>query len=160
MSAKIRSIASGLDGTLIDVECVMSNGLPNIIIVGFANKAVDEARERVRSAFASCNLQLPKKRITINLAPADLPKDSPALDLAIAAAILLASKQIETRTVQNVILLGELGLDGSIRPVRGIIGGLLAARKKGISKFIIPNDNLRQASLVPNIEITPVNSLR
>jgi len=160
VSAKVISIASGIDGTLIDVECVLSNGLPNLVIVGFANKAVDEAKERVRSAFASSKLQLPKKRITINLAPADIPKESPALDLAIAAAILIASKQVRDNAIIKTILLGELGLDGSTRPVRGIIGSLLEAKQKGISAFYIPKENISQAELIPDIQLTPIDSLK
>ncbi len=161
MNAKAQSIASGIDGTLIDVECVVSNGLPNLIIVGFANKAVDEARERVRSAFSTSKISFPKKRITINLAPADVPKETPALDLAIAASILLASNQANLRdTLANVIYLGELSLDGSVRPVRGMVGSLLDAKQKGITRFVIPEKNITQASLVPGIEIITVSSLK
>ncbi len=159
MNAKVRSIASGLNGSVIDVECVLTNGLPNLIIVGFANKAVDEAKERVRSAFASSKIQFPKKRIIINLAPADLPKDSPALDLAIAAAILIASNQC-THPTADSILLGELGLDGDLKPVRGIIGSLLHAKAKNYKTFFVPESNLMQARLVPNIRVIPVNNLK
>lgn len=137
----------------------MSNGLPNIVIVGFANKAVDEAKERVRSAFASSRLSLPKKRITINLAPADVPKDTPSLDLAIATAILLASEQIKP-VIPRSILLGELGLNGSVRPVRGIIGSILDAKQKNIHTFYIPEANLAQAKLIPEIELVPIASLK
>ncbi len=161
MNARVTSIAAGIDGTLIDVECVLTNGLPNIIIVGFANKAVDEAKERVRSAFMSSKIPFPKKRITINLAPADVPKETPALDLAIAAAILLASEQTNPDiSIKDTIVLGELGLDGSVRPVRGIIGSLLDAKKKGITSFVIPADNLSQATLVPNCTLRTVGSLK
>ena len=160
MTTKVQSIASGIDSTLIDVECVLSNGLPNIIIVGFANKAVDEAKERVRSAFSSSKLNLPKKRITINLAPADIPKDSPALDLAIAGAVLLASGQAVKGSLENNIVLGELGLEGDVRPVRGIIGSILDAKKRGVTSFYIPKANLPQAELIPSIEIIPVSTLK
>ncbi|MDZ7785781.1 MAG: YifB family Mg chelatase-like AAA ATPase [Candidatus Saccharibacteria bacterium] len=160
MNARVSSIAAGIDGTLIDVECVLTNGLPNLVIVGFANKAVDEAKERVRSAFASSKISFPKKRITINLAPADMPKETPALDLAIAAAILLASEQGSPRDAKNTIFLGELGLDGSIRPIRGMIGSLLDAKKKGITRFIIPRANVEQAKLIPDIELIPLNTIQ
>jgi len=160
MSAKVQSIISvGSDGIIADIECHLSNSLPGIIIVGFANKAVDEAKERLRGAFANSNLQLPRKRITINLAPADVPKDGSGFDLAIAAAIMAAGEQIEHSFTTSEALLGELSLDGSVRPVRGIIGKLLAGRAKGVNTFYIPEANLRQAQLVPNVTLIPVSKL-
>lgn len=152
---------AGAEGIVIDIECHVSNGLPNIVIVGYANKAIDEAKERIRSAFASCKLELPRKRITINLAPADIPKESTAFDLPIAAAILLASSQVkDTAILSSSLVIGELALDGSLRPVRGIIGKLLAGRQKGYTSFIIPAANLEQASLIPGIILIPVLSLK
>ncbi|HET6924263.1 MAG TPA: YifB family Mg chelatase-like AAA ATPase, partial [Candidatus Saccharimonadales bacterium] len=160
MSAKVQSIITvGSTGIVADIECHLSNSLPGIVIVGFANKAVDEAKERLRGAFANSNLQLPRKRITLNLAPADVPKDGSAFDLACAAAIMAAGNQIKHKFTEAEALLGELGLDGSVRPVRGIIGKLLAGRAKGITHFYIPEANLRQAQLVPNITLTPVSEL-
>lgn len=161
MDARVKSVVE-IDGggIAVDVECHISNGLPNIILVGFVNKAVDEAKERVRSSFAASKLLLPRKRITINLAPADLPKDSTSFDLAIAAVILTASRQCLETTAKDIMFIGELGLNGSIRPVRGIIGKLLAGRELGIKKFIIPNGNLAQAQLVPNIMLLPVDTLK
>ncbi len=147
------------EGILIDIECHLSNGLPNIIIVGVANKAVDEAKERIRSSFAATKLKLPRKRITINLAPADIPKDSSSFDLAIAISILSADEQIKKDTLSKTIVIGELGLKGNVRPVRGIIGKLLAGRKHGIHTFVIPADNLEQAKLVPNITLLPIDNL-
>ncbi len=156
----MRSIVlGGSQGIIIDVECHISNGLPSLIIIGFANRAVDEARERVRSAFANSKLDLPKKRITINLAPADLPKDSTAFDLAIATSILYASKQVEDVSKDSIIL-GELGLEGDVKPVRGIIGSLLSARSKGFKTFYVPERNLDQALLVPSITVVAVKTLR
>ena len=160
MSATVQSIITvGSDGIIADIECHLSNSLPGIVIVGFANKAVDEAKERLRGAFANSNLQMPRKRITINLAPADVPKDGSAFDLAIAAAIMAAGGQIQHNFTTSEALLGELGLDGALRPVRGIIGKLLAGRAKGISTFYIPEANLRQAQLVPNVTLFPVSKL-
>jgi magnesium chelatase family protein len=161
MKPIVRSILeTGNEGVIIDVECHTSNGLPAIIIIGVANKAIDEAKERVRSAFSSTKLDLPRKRITINLAPADIPKDGTSFDLAIAAAILLGGNRISTNKLKDAILLGELGLDGTVRPIRGIIGKLLHAKQKGFKKFYIPSGNLSQASLVPGITLIPVPSLR
>ncbi len=161
MESGIKSIvASGTHGTLIDIECHISNNLPAIVIVGSASKSVDEARERVRAAFAASSLQLPRKRITLNLAPADVPKTDSSFDLAMAAAILKSSRQIPLDCLKETIVIGELGLNGNVRPVRGIIGKLLAGRSIGISCFMVPERNLRQAQLVPGITLVPVSSLK
>lgn len=160
MSATVQSIITlGSDGIIANIECHLSNSLPGVVIVGFANKAVDEAKERIRGAFANSHLQLPRKRITINLAPADVPKDGSSFDLAIAAVILQAAEQIKHRFTTDEALLGELGLDGTVRPVRGIIGKLLAGRARGITTFYIPKANLQQAQLVPGITLFPVIEL-
>ena len=160
MSACVQSIiASGFDGTIVDIECSLSNNLPLIVIVGFANKAVDEAKERIRGAYMNSHLKLPRKRITINLAPADIPKADIGFDLAIAASILYASEQIPKSDEHKQAFIGELGLDGQIRPVRGIIGKLLTGRKQGIGTFYIPKANLAQAKLVPNISVVAPESL-
>ncbi|HEX8763004.1 MAG TPA: YifB family Mg chelatase-like AAA ATPase [Candidatus Saccharimonadales bacterium] len=160
MKQHVKSIFNvGATGIIVDIECQLSNGLPSIIIVGLGNKAVDEARERLRSAFSSCRLDLPRKRITINLAPADIPKESTGFDAAIGAAILMAGKEKVPYGDHHAII-GEVGLDGTIRPVRGIIGKLTAGQKLGITRFFIPAGNLQQALLVPDIEIVTLSSLR
>lgn len=161
MSACVRSlINAGNDGVLVEIECHISNSLPNIVIVGFANKTVDEAKERVRGAFTNSQVQLPRKRISINLAPADIPKDSSSLDLAIATSILGGSKQIKRDPAPDSAIVGELGLDGTIRPVRGIIGKLLSGRSKGMRTFFIPAGNLEQAKLVPGVRLVPLRTFR
>lgn len=161
MGFGVRSISStGFGGTVVDIECHLSNNLPNIVIVGSANKAVSESRERIRGAFATSHIMLPRKRITVNLAPADIPKADSGFDLAIATAIMLADGQLPGEPRQDQAFIGELGLDGSTRPVRGIIGKLLAGRAKGISTFFIPAANLEQARLVPKINLIPVGSLQ
>lgn len=151
-------VETGQDGLLVTIECHLSNNLPNIVIVGYANKAVDEAKERIRSAFASSNLTLPRKRITINLAPADIPKESSGFDLAIAAAILQASDQARDPLAKTAVM-GELGLEGDVRPIRGIIGKIMVGKRFGLQRFIIPADNLTQAVLVPGVQLVPVASL-
>jgi magnesium chelatase family protein len=160
MARIIGVIESGLEGTLVDVECTLANSLPNIVIVGYANRSVDEARERLRSAFASSKLPLPRKRIVINLAPADIPKDGTGFDLPMAVAILAAKGALPAdRSDEPVIFAGELGLDGSVRPIRGIIGVCLAAQSLGISTLVLPEQNLGQAALVPGMTLIPVGSL-
>lgn len=141
----------------VDVECYLSNNLPNIVIVGFANKSVDEAKERIRGALSSSNVRLPRKRITINLAPADIPKQGSSFDLAIAVAIVQSAKMVAGRTKDSIVI-GELGLDGKVRPVRGIIGKILSGKRIGYKYFIIPKDNLQQAKLIPGIHLLAIES--
>lgn len=160
MSVPLRSIiTTDTAGTIVEIECHLSNNLPTIVIVGFANRAVGESKERIRGAFASSHIRLPRKRITVNLAPADIPKADSGFDTAIAAAILLADGQIRPEAAAGRVFIGELGLDGSIRPVRGIIGKILAGRSKGLSVFYVPAANLTQAQLVPDVRLVPVESL-
>jgi magnesium chelatase family protein len=161
MSPHVHSIIeTGLDGLLVDVECHITNGLPAIVIVGYANRSVEEAKERLRGAFSTTKLQLPLKRITINLAPADIPKDGTSFDLAIAAAILLADQSGHSAQLTGSIILGELSLDGTVRPIRGVIGKLLAARSQGIKNCLVPAGNLAQARLVPGLKLLPVTNLQ
>ncbi|HZL08142.1 MAG TPA: YifB family Mg chelatase-like AAA ATPase [Candidatus Dormibacteraeota bacterium] len=161
MGATVQSIiADGSGGTIVDIECHLSNNLPNIVIVGFANKAVDESRERIRGAFATSHIMLPRKRITVNLAPADIPKADSGFDLAIAVVILLAGGEVMSEIGKHQAFIGELGLDGSTRAVRGIIGKILTGRAKGIDTFYIPAANLRQAQLVPKVNLIPIVSLK
>jgi magnesium chelatase family protein len=160
MGAQVQSIIyTGSKGVIVDIECHLSNNLPNIVIVGFANRAVDEARERIRGAFATSRIVLPRKRITLNLAPADIPKADSGFDLAMAVAILAADNQVHANLSKRMAFIGELGLDGTTRAVRGIIGKLLAGRAQGINTFYIPDANLAQARLVPNVTLIPVNNL-
>jgi len=161
MSGRVRSIVdyTGTNAALVSVECHITNGLPAIIIIGHVSKTVDEAKERLRASFANSNLQLPKKRITINLAPADLPKDSTSLDLAMAISILEKSGQV-AGDFSKTIFIGELSLDGSLTPIHGLVGRLLEASKNGFETFYIPSTNLDQALLIPNINIKPANNLR
>lgn len=150
----------GANGVVVDIECHISNGLPGITIVGYANRAVDEAKERIRSAFASSKLSLPRKRIIINLAPADIPKESTSFDLGVAVAILSASEQVKYLPGEHQGYIGEIGLDGIIRPVRGVIGKILAGKRRGITTYVLPAANLEQALLIPGITLLPIESLK
>jgi magnesium chelatase family protein len=126
MSAAVKTIInSGSSGLVVDAECHLSNGLPGMVIVGLGNKAVDEAKERIRSAFASSNIPMPRKRITINLAPADVPKISTSLDPAMPPLFCRPAENGCTPLPHDSAVIGELGLEGDVRPVRGIIGKLL-----------------------------------
>ena len=160
MTAHIFSATSlGFEGKLISVECDASNGLPSLLVVGLGGKAIDEARERVRSAIKNSNLTFPRKRITINLAPANLPKTGTQFDLPIALGLLQISGQLRAVNFQDYLIVGELGLDGSVRPVRGVINYVQTALAHNINKIIIPSANYEQASLVSGIELLPINTL-
>jgi len=149
----------GFQSIEIDVECSLSNGLPSITIVGLASKSVDEAKERLRVAITNSGYSFPRKRIIINLAPADLPKDTASLDLAIAIALLQADGQLKVN-LSNMFFIGELSLDGSLRPVRGILGKLMSAYCQNATAVFIPKPNQQQASLTPNKNVFVASSLK
>ena len=153
------TIPYGYEGRLIEVEADSANGLPSFNIVGMANKTVSEARERVRSAIMNSGQDFPDRRITVNLAPAEVQKDGTFLDLSIALAILALGGQLKQPDLDHRIFAGELSLNGSLRPIRGIINIVEAARAAGYSEIIIPKDNLPQASLVPDITLVGVSDL-
>ncbi|QDX95017.1 ATP-binding protein [Brevibacillus laterosporus] len=159
MYAKIYSATiHGIDGMLVTVEVDISNGLPHFEVVGLGGSAIKEARDRVRAALKNAGFDFPMQRITVNLAPADVRKEGSAFDLAIAFGILLASKQIEM-TSATPLILGELALDGSLRPIPGVLPMLLEAHQRGFSKAILPTANRVEAELVP-LEIMSVPHLR
>ena len=144
----------------MEVEGDMNKGLPSFNIVGMANKTISEARERVKSALNASDFSFPDKRVTINLAPADLLKDGSYLDLPIALTVMVLSRQLSEENLKNRLFVGELSLDGSLRPVHGIINIVEAARAAGLSEVYLPLKNLSQASLVPGIKLIGVNNLR
>lgn len=161
MISKIHSaIPYGFGGKLVEVEGDMNRGLPAFNIVGMANKTINEAKERVRSAVVNSDFSFPDKKVTISLAPAELPKDGAYLDLPIALSILLLSGQIIKNNVKDKLFVGELSLNGEIRPVRGIINIIEAAKEAGFSEIYVPKKNLPQASLVPGVTIYGVDTLQ
>jgi magnesium chelatase family protein len=151
----------GIDGLKVNVETKLSSGLPNIVIVGLVGKSLDESRERIRNAFVSSGIQLPKKKITVNLSPSDIPKDGAHYDLPIALSILFAADLIKKNSnIKNIAVFGEISLEGTIRPVRGIIGKLLPfAPDVKNTLFIVPKGNLAQAAILPNLTILPAETL-
>ncbi|MEP6710231.1 MAG: magnesium chelatase domain-containing protein, partial [Candidatus Saccharibacteria bacterium] len=143
--AKVLSVAPiGFEGSLIEVESDSSKGLPSLQIVGLGSKAIDEAKERVRSAIKNSLLEFPVKKITINLAPAELPKDGTHYDLAIALAILVSSGQLRQSEVENAVFAGELALDGVLRPIKGAITVAETAKMAGLSCVYLPTANVEQ----------------
>lgn len=159
--ATVQSVAlPGFDGALIEVETDIKAGLPSLQIVGMGNKAIDEARQRVRSAITNSLLEFPARKVTVNLAPAELPKDGTHLDLPIALSILVASGQLKPPEVSGAVFAGELALDGYIRPVRGAVGIAETARKAGAHTVFVPHHNVQQARLVKGITIIGVTNLK
>ena len=159
MLAKVKSAAVvGLEGAVVEVEVDLSPGLPSFTIVGLPDKAVQEARERVRSAIRNSFYKFPNRRITVNLAPADLKKEGPAYDLPIAVGILISSGQLNT-DLSHSIFLGELSLDGKLRHTHGVLPMVALARDKGLSTVFVPCDDAKEASLIDDVHIFPAESL-
>lgn len=162
MSAKIFSAATiGLEGEIVEVEVdVLSAGLHNFTIVGLADTAVKESRDRVSSALKNSGFKPPHQcgRITVNLAPADLPKATPIYDLPIALGFLLATKQL-LFDFHGKMIVGELSLDGRLRPVNGILSITLLAKSKNFSQIYVPAENVKEAAIVEGIEVFPVHNL-
>lgn len=159
MLAKVTSCAIiGLDGEIVEVEVDITQGLPAFAIVGLPDAAVQEAKERVRSAVRNSGYQFPGTRITVNLAPADLRKEGPAYDLPIAIGILIASGQVPA-VPERVLLLGELALDGRLRHTHGILAMVGVARERGFHTVYVPDADADEAALVDGIEVIPAESL-
>lgn len=150
---------NGVQGMVISVEVDISSGLPCFHIVGLGDTTVQEARERVRVAIKNSFFEFPLQRITVNLAPAHVPKDGPAFDFPIAMGILGASGQCSCEALENTLFLGELSLNGSLRPVSAILPLILAAKSNNIKRVFIPFDNLKEASIVEGIQLFPFSSL-
>jgi magnesium chelatase family protein len=150
---------SGGQGLVVEIQSHFSNGLPIVHLIGVVGKSLDESKERIRSAFANSGIEMPRKKVTVNISPADIPKDGAHYDLSVAISILLEAKQIRPPENKSIFL-GELGLDGKIRSVRGILGKILIAKKAGFTHFVIPDKNQNQASLIPEISICPVSDIK
>jgi magnesium chelatase family protein len=160
MLAKVLSAAVvGLDAVPVEVEIdIAAQGLPSFTIVGLPDKAVEEAKERVRSAIRNSGADFPAKRITVNLAPADLPKEGPSYDLPIALGILIASGQLQI-DLKDAIVTGELSLDGRVRPIVGALPQALLAKTKNLDQIFLPAENALEAAIVNDVTIFPVENL-
>ena len=160
MFSKVSSFGLvGLKGLKIEVEVDTNTGLPRYDIVGLPDAAVKESKERVFSAIKNSGFKFPAGKITVNLAPANVKKAGPNFDLPIAVAILLSSKQIIEDKYKKFIIIGELGLDGKIKPVTGILPALIAARSEGFVNFIVPKENENEASYIEGIDVFAFDSL-
>ncbi|MBR3131798.1 YifB family Mg chelatase-like AAA ATPase [Candidatus Saccharibacteria bacterium] len=161
MISKIHSVVPyGFEGKLVEVEGDMNRGLPAFNIVGMANKTINEAKDRVRSALVNSEFSFPDKKVTINLAPAELLKDGAYLDLPIALSVLVLSGQLITSDVRGKVFVGELSLNGEVKPVRGIINIVETAKQVGYREIYVPIKNLAQASLISGVEIYGVDTLQ
>jgi magnesium chelatase family protein len=160
MLAKVFSSAVlGIDAYVVEVEVDLAAGLPYFAVVGLPDASVKESRERVKSAVQNSGLEFPVRRITVNLAPADVRKEGSAYDLPIAIGLLCATGVIPTATLQHSILLGELSLDGRVKPIRGALSIALAAERAGMRHLILPRENASEAAVIQGIAVYPVDTL-
>jgi len=143
----------GVDARLIEVETNMSTGVPKYFLVGLPDRAVSESSDRIEAALKNSNAEFPKGRITVNLAPADLPKEGSAFDLPIAVTLLNVSGQIKTDKLEETLILGELALDGKLRPVNGVLPMAVQARDKGLENVVVPAANGPEAAVVEGIDV-------
>jgi magnesium chelatase family protein len=160
MLAKVYSCAIiGLDAEIVEVEVDINRGQVNFMIVGLPDAAVRESRDRVHAAIKNSDLSFPYRRITVNLAPADLRKEGPAYDLPIAVGILAATQQVWPDKLEDSLFVGELSLEGTTRHTKGILPLAALARRTGISRVYVPAADVAEAALMPDIEVIPVTSL-
>lgn len=160
MLSKVYSCSvRGIDGFPVDVEVDISNGLPMFSIVGLPDNAIRESRDRVKAALMNSGYSFPNKRITVNLAPADHKKEGAGFDLPIAIALLLASETLKNDTINQYCIVGELSLDGSVKPVKGILPMVIAARDQGLGTAIVPAANSNEAAVVKGMEIIGIHHL-
>lgn len=150
----------GLRGAVVEIEADLASGLPAFVLIGLPDAALGEAKDRVRSAATNSGCGLPARKITVNLSPAALPKHGSGFDLGIALAALAAADLVRADSISRVLHLGELGLDGRLRPVDGILPAVLSASRAGFDTVMVPTGNADEASLVPGVRVIPVASLR
>ncbi len=150
----------GIEGYKITVEVDICSTIPGFTIVGLPDMAVSEAKERIRSAIKNSGYEFPSRRIVINLAPADIRKEGSGFDLPMSVGVLAANGDIKFESLENVGFMGELSLDGSLRPVNGVLPITLGLKKAGITKIVVPEKNAKEAALVEGVEVYPVNDLQ
>src|SRR5690606_6224166 len=150
----------GISGSLIEVEADISSNLPKFVLIGLPDTSLGEARDRVWAAATNSGCPLPGRKLTVNLSPASLPKHGSGFDLAIAIAALAAAGSVSADSVSRVVHIGELGLDGRLRPINGILPAVLSAARSGAETVMVPRGNEGEASLVPGITVVGVASLR
>jgi magnesium chelatase family protein len=150
----------GLEGHLVEVEADIASSLPAFVLVGLPDASLSESRDRVRAAVTNAGFGLPARRITVNLSPATLPKTGSSFDLAIAVGVLAACEVLDPLSASTTVHLGELGLDGRLRPIRGVLPAVLAAVRAGRTHFVVPASNADEARLVPGARVLGAVHLR
>ncbi|MCK4585319.1 ATP-binding protein, partial [candidate division WOR-3 bacterium] len=160
MISRVRSSAVlGIDAYIVDVETDVSRGIPSFSIVGLPKGAVKESRERVETVVKNMGYSFPPRRITINLAPADVQKEGSAFDLPIAVGILASTGQINPQQLADTAVLGELSLLGTLRPVKGVLPISVAVKENGLRRFLVPEGNAAEAAIVEGIEVIPIRNI-
>ena len=161
MLSKVKTMSlEGLNGYLVEIQSDVSGGLPSFDIVGLPDIRVKEAKERVKTAIKNCEVEFPSRKILVNLAPADKKKEGTFFDLPIAIGILIAIGEIHNlENLDEICFLGELSLDGKINKVNGILPMCIEAVNLGIKKVVIPRENCKEAQIIKNLKIIPVESL-
>ncbi len=149
----------GIEGQIVQIQADISNGLPNFYMTGYLSNEVKESKERVRTALHNIGIALPPKRISVNFAPADFRKCGTFFDLAVAVAILLAMNLIPETYVKNTLFIGELSLNGQIRPISGVLPIVVSAVKSGIDRCIVAKENIEEAAFVDQMEVVSFQSL-
>ncbi|CAL9430733.1 Competence protein ComM [Streptomyces sp. enrichment culture] len=150
----------GVEGVVVEVQADLEPGVAAFTLVGLPDKSLTESRDRVRAAVANSGVQWPQKKLTVGLSPASVPKSGSGFDIAVAAAVLGAAERIDPRVLADIVMIGELGLDGRVRPVRGILPAVLAAADAGYEQVVVPESAAAEASLVPGVSVLGVRSLR
>jgi magnesium chelatase family protein len=149
----------GVQGRLVEVEADLAPGLPAVVLTGLPDAALNEARDRVRAAVVNSGQTWPPRRITVNLQPATMPKHGSGFDLAIACSLLAAAGDLPLGPLDGVVVLGELGLDGAVRPIRGVLPMVAAAARRGVTRVLVPLANAREATVVPGMTVRGVDTL-
>ncbi len=150
----------GIEGHVVEVEVHLADGLPGVTLIGLPDASLYEARDRVKSAVVNSGQQWPGQRVTVGLFPAALPKSGSGFDAAVAAAVLAATGAVPPESLAGRVLLGELALDGRLRPIPGVLAAVLALSEAGFSRVVVPAGNAREAALVPGVEVEPIETLR
>src|SRR5512135_769353 len=159
LSKVLSSAVFGIDAYVVEVEVDIAQGLPAFATVGLPEGAVKESKDRVKAAVKNCGYDFPSRRITVNLAPADIKKEGAAFDLPMAIGILAATDVVQKNKLGRYFILGELSLDGQVKPVRGALPIAVAARDSGLRGILLPKENSREAAVVKGIDILPMNTL-
>ncbi|HEX8004495.1 MAG TPA: YifB family Mg chelatase-like AAA ATPase [Mycobacteriales bacterium] len=149
----------GLDGHVVEVEADLAAGIPAFVLIGLPDTTMQEARDRVRAAVVNSGREWPQRRITLALSPAALPKRGSAFDLAMAVAVLAASEAVPAAAAEGIVLLGELSLDGRVRPVTGVLPAAFTAARAGVRRLVVPAANVAEAALVPGLDVVGVPDL-